>query len=417
MTVSINPSKLYGIVTAPPSKSAGHRSLICASLSNQEVKIKNLGTSDDITATINVLKALGAKVVKSDNATVVNPNLKPVKNVTLDCNESGSTARFMLPVVAALGCENAKFIGSGRLPLRPFGVLCDALRKNGVFCSSDALPITISGKLQNGTFELPGDISSQYISGLLFALSITKGISKIILTSPLQSAGYVDMTIAELKSFGAEIECIENGYKIYGKSSLIATDRIIEGDWSQAAFFLSAGAVLGKVSVLGLDRNSLQGDKEILNLLRRFGAKIKTLENGVQIEKSKLKSITIDATQIPDLVPILAVTAAFAEGTTVINGAGRLRLKESDRIKETVARLNAFGVSATETQDGLTITGSSAKGANITSGGDHRLAMAFSILASGANGISTIENFESINKSYPLFLEDFKTIGGTYNVI
>ena len=417
MKAVISPASLCGTVSAPPSKSAGHRSLICAALSDGEVKIENLGESNDMTATINALTALGATVKRDGLTATLTPVKHNNKNLTIDFLESGSTARFLIPVAAALGCENITFCGQGRLPERPFGTIAEVLRKNGVTCSSDTLPMTVSGQLKPGKFTLPGDISSQYISGLLLALSIIEGESEIHLTTPLQSKDYVLMTINELRAFGAEIEVFEDKFTIKGKTSLTAIYRTVEGDWSQAAFHLVAGAVGGEVTVTGVDLNSLQGDKEIVELLRRFGAEITVDGNSVTAKKSSLKGIKIDASQIPDLVPILAVASSFAEGETVIYNAERLRIKESDRLLETALRLKAFGIDVTETDDGLKIVGGKPIGANINSANDHRIVMAFSVMAAYSKGVSTIENAEAINKSYPLFFKDFSSLGGECNVI
>ncbi len=417
MKAIISPAPLCGTVSAPPSKSAGHRSLICAALSNGKVKIENLGESNDMTATINALTALGATVQRDGLTVTLTPVKRNNKDLTIDFLESGSTARFLIPVAAALGCENITFCGQGRLPERPFGTIAEVLRENGVTCSSDTLPMTVSGQLKPGKFSLPGDISSQYISGLLLALSIIEGESEILLTTPLQSKDYVLMTINELRAFGAEIEVFEDKFTIQGKSSLTATDRCVEGDWSQAAFHLVAGAVGGDVTVTGVDLNSLQGDKEIVELLRRFGVEVTVHGNNVTAKKSSLKGIRIDASQIPDLVPILAVAASFAEGETVIYNAERLRIKESDRLFETALRLKAFGIDVTETNDGLKILGGKVQGADITSANDHRIVMAFSVMAAYSKNMSTIENAEAINKSYPLFFKDFSSLGGECNVI
>lgn len=412
MRAFIKGCALKGCVTAPPSKSAGHRSIICAALSDSPVTVHNCGESNDITATINCITALGSTVERDGTTLLITPAKRNIESVELDCNESGSTARFMIPVAAALGVKNVTFKGRGRLPLRPFDILTKALRENGVDCSSDTLPMTVSGKLKNGVFEIPGNISSQYISGLLLALSITEGESEIRLTTPLESAPYVDITINELKTFGANIERTDKGFSIIGSSHLNGTDRTVEGDWSQAAFFLTAGAISEKVTVNGVFKDSLQGDKEIVNLLRRFGANVIETDDSVTVSPAPLHGIEIDAGNIPDLVPILAVTASFAKGTTVIKNAERLRIKESDRIKETVSRLNAFGIKAFETADGMVIEGTKATPADITSANDHRIVMAFSILSSAINGTSSIDNAEAINKSYPLFFEDLKKIGG-----
>lgn len=412
MKVTINPSALSGTVTAPPSKSAGHRSIICAALSDSPVTVYNCGESDDMTATVNSIQALGSTVKREGTTLYITPAEPNVKNAVLDCNESGSTARFMIPVAVALGVQNATFTGHGRLPQRPFDVLTKTLRENGIECSSDTLPMTVTGKLKSGVFRIPGNISSQYISGLLMALSVVEGRSEIILTSKLESAPYVDITIKELKAFGAFIERTEQGFTVIGKPHLSGTERTVEGDWSQAAFFLAAGAISNGVTVKGLDTGTLQGDREIVDLLRRFGADISINGNSVTVKPAPLHGIEIDAGQIPDLVPILAVTAAKADGTTVIKNAERLRIKESDRIKETVSRLCSFGITARETVDGMIIEGGDPIAADITSANDHRIVMAFSILAANSTGTSTINGAEAINKSYPLFFEDFKKIGG-----
>ena len=412
MKISLFPSHLYGTVTAPPSKSVGHRSIICAALSGSRVTIRNCGESDDITATTACVEALGSAVVRNGKTLVISPAKKGVKDIVLDCRESGSTARFMIPVAAALGVENAEFKGSGRLPERPFGIIAEALRKNGVACSSDKLPLTVSGRLKSGVFEIPGNVSSQYISGLLLALSVTQGESRIVLTSKLESAAYVDITLNELSAFGADIEKTENVYKINGKPSLSATERTVEGDWSQAAFFLCAGAVSDGITVSGVDAESMQGDREIIDLLRSFGATVTVDGDSVTVSRGELRGIEIDASQIPDLVPVLAVTAALAKGKTVIKNAERLRLKESDRLKETVLRLKSFGINAEETSDGMIIEGGKPKAAEITSANDHRIVMAFSILAANADGESTIDGYEAINKSYPDFFEDYRALGG-----
>ncbi len=417
MKVKISPSALSGTVNAPPSKSAGHRCLISAALSDGEVKISNLGESNDMTATVNALRALGSEIKRDGLTVTVSPLKRNHKNLTIDFIESGSTARFLIPVVTALGCENITFIGQGRLPERPFGTIAKVLKDNGIEVKGDSLPMTVSGQLRAGTFRLSGDISSQYISGLLFALSIIEGESEIVLTTPLQSKSYVLMTINELKAFGAEIEYFDNRFIIKGHRTLKATNRTVEGDWSQAAFHMVAGAVGGEVTVKGIDIGSLQGDKEIVSLLSRFGAKVTVNDGSVTVKKAHLKGITIDASQIPDLVPILAVCGALASGETVITNAERLRIKESDRLFETVSRLRLFGIEACETADGMKIIGGMPKGADINSANDHRIVMAFSVLSAFANGNSTIGNAEAINKSYPLFFEDYSMLGGECNVI
>lgn len=417
-TVHYRPSVISGTVAAPPSKSAGHRSLICAALSDAPVTVTGCGISDDITATERVLCALGAQIERSGTTVRVTPISNIPDKAVLDCGESGSTARFIIPIAAALGAKNVTVTGRGRLPSRPFEILCRLLRRRGVDCSADTLPMSLGGQLPAGEYSLPGNVSSQYISGLLMALSVVPGSSRIVLTTPLESAAYVDMTVDELKRFGAFVTKTSDGYEIEGRKRLRASDRRVEGDWSQAAFFLSAGAVCGgSVTVTGLDRSSLQGDKAIVDILKGFGADIEESDQGITVRRSKLKGTVVNASQIPDLVPIIAVTAAFAAGRTVINGAARLRLKESDRLHETVTRLVSFGIDAAETADGMIINGGKPVGAAITSANDHRIVMAFSVLACGSEHGSSISGAEAINKSYPEFISDLCGLGGKCDVI
>lgn len=417
-TVHYRPSVISGTVAAPPSKSAGHRSLICAALSDAPVTVTGCGISDDITATERVLCALGAQIERSGTTVRVTPISNIPDAAVLDCGESGSTARFIIPIAAALGAKNVTVTGRGRLPSRPFEILCRLLRRRGVGCSADTLPMSVRGQLPAGEYSLPGNVSSQYISGLLMALSVVPGSSRIVLTTPLESAAYVDMTVDELKRFGAFVTKTSDGYEIEGRKRLRASDRRVEGDWSQAAFFLSAGAVCGgSVTVTGLDRSSLQGDKAIVDILKGFGADIEESDQGITVRRSKLKGTVVNASQIPDLVPIIAVTAAFAAGRTVINGAARLRLKESDRLHETVTRLVSFGIDAAETADGMIINGRKPMGAAITSANDHRIVMAFSVLACGSEHGSSISGAEAINKSYPEFISDLCGLGGKCDVI
>lgn len=417
-TVHYRPSVISGTVAAPPSKSAGHRSLICAALSDAPVTVTGCGISDDITATERVLCALGAQIERSGTTVRITPISNIPDKTVLDCGESGSTARFIIPIAAALGAKNVTVTGRGRLPSRPFEILCRLLRRRGVGCSTDTLPMSLGGQLPAGEYSLPGNVSSQYISGLLMALSVVPGSSRIVLTTPLESAAYVDMTVDELKRFGAFVTKTSDGYEIEGRKRLRASDRRVEGDWSQAAFFLSAGAVCGgSVTVTGLDRSSLQGDKAIVDILKGFGADIEERDQRITVRRSKLKGTVVNASQIPDLVPIIAVTAAFAAGRTVINGAARLRLKESDRLHETVTRLVSFGIDAAETADGMIINGGKPVGAAITSANDHRIVMAFSVLACGSEHGSSISGAEAINKSYPEFISDLCGLGGKCDVI
>lgn len=414
-SIKITPSPLSGSLTIPASKSACHRSIICAALSSGVSVIKNCGTSADIEATINGMKSLGASFEENNGDLFVKRN-DPPKSCTINCKESGSTLRFLLPIAAALGV-NATFTGEGRLPSRPIKTLTDILRQGGVECSSDTLPLTITGKFKGGAYSLPGNISSQYITGLLFALALTKTESQIDLTTKLESAAYVDMTISEMKHFGVNIESLENGYKIRGDQIFTASERTIEGDWSQAAFFMSAATIGGDITIKGLDENSLQGDRFAVDVFKDFGAHISFSNGELNIKKGDLKGITVDGSQIPDMVPAIAVTAAFANGTTTIHSAARLRAKESDRLFETAKRLRSFGIDVEETADGLIIHGGSPTGSSIDGANDHRIVMSFAVMAAYSKNQSIIDGFEAINKSYPDFFNDFNKLGGKSNVL
>lgn len=413
MKVQYKPFKPCGTVDAPPSKSDVHRAVICAALANGVSRISPVALSDDIRATLRCVEALGAKTsIDNGTLTVDGTGTFKIKTALLDCGESGSTLRFMIPV-AALGGVEAEFTGQGRLPERPIGIYSDALPKAGVTVeTSGGLPLKISGKLKGGVFRIPGDVSSQFITGLLFALPLLPRDSEIILTSPIQSAGYINMTIRTMAHFGVEIGILDNGWYIRGGQHYVPTDYKTDGDWSQAAFFMVAAAIGGEVTVNGVNIDSSQGDRKIAALLREFGAELDQSGNSVTVRKNRLKAITIDASQIPDLVPALAVCAAFAEGTTKITNAGRLRIKESDRLKTTAALLGSLGGIVKELPDGLEITGSPLGSGEVEGFGDHRIVMSAAVCAAGADGDILCTDPMSINKSYPAFFDDYNSIGG-----
>ncbi len=412
--IIIKPSRLNGVVKAPPSKSDVHRAVICAALSGGVCEIAPVSLSNDIKATIDCVRALGAKcALDGDTLRVDGSNIFSKKSAKLNCIESGSTLRFFVPIAAAGGI-NADFTGSGSLLSRPIGIFSDLLPKAGVSCeTSGTLPLKISGQLKAGKFEVAGNISSQFITGLLFALPMLDGDSEIVLTTKLESVGYIDMTIACLKKFGIKIERTDYGWFVKGNQKYTPTDYRTDGDWSQAAFFMTAGALSGDVKVEGVTLNSTQCDKEIAELLKRFGADIEATENSVKVRKSKLRGIEIDARNIPDLVPILSVAATAAEGVTRIYGAERLRIKESDRLKTTADMLKSLGGNVVEKSDGLVITGSAPlKGGKVNGANDHRIVMSASVAALICGGEVTITDRESINKSFPDYFEKYKDIGG-----
>ncbi|WP_440450988.1 3-phosphoshikimate 1-carboxyvinyltransferase [Ruminococcus intestinalis] len=417
--VKFSPFVPNGTVNVPPSKSDVHRAIICAAMANGVSRISPVALSNDIKATIGCIKALGADAVLENNVlTVDGTNMYKNKTALLDCGESGSTLRFFIPI-AAVGNVNATFVGKGKLPQRPIGIFTEALPKAGTTCKTEGgLPLEIKGQLKSGIFEIPGNVSSQFITGLLLALPILEGDSEIVLTSPLESVGYIAMTIRTMKQFGVNIDTTENGWHIKGGQTYKSCNYTTDGDWSQAAFFMVLGAIGGKVTVKGVAKDSTQGDKKCAEILAEFGAKVTQRDNEVTVGKGDLKAITIDASQIPDLVPVLSVCAAFAEGTTKIINAERLRIKECDRLKATAELLNNLGGKVKELSDGLEITGvSSLKGGNVNGYNDHRIVMSAAVCAARSDEDITATFAMSINKSYPDFYIDYNSIGGKANVL
>ena len=408
-----------GAVAAPPSKSDVHRAVICAALSGGVCKISPVALSNDIRATIGCVEALGAEAsVENDVLTVDGSAVFAKKTATLDCIESGSTLRFMIPVAAAGGVE-ARFTGSGSLVSRPIGLYSQILPEKGVSLEGgDGLPLKISGKLKSGVFKVPGNISSQFISGLLFALPLLRGDSDIILTSPIQSAGYINMTIRTMEKFGIEVDVTDTGWHVRGGQRYIPSDYRTDGDWSQAAFYLVSGAVNGEITVNNLNTDSKQGDRKIAGLLREFGAEVIQEADSVTVKKSDMKGIEIDASQIPDLVPALAVCASFADGVTRITNAERLRIKESDRLISTAALINSLGGEAKELPDGLVIRGSRTLiGGTVKGFNDHRIVMSAAICAAGSENPIICTDALSVNKSYPEFFNDYNSVGGKSEIL
>ena len=405
---------LYGTVPAISSKSEAHRALICAALSDKPTNVICEYTNNDIDATVSCLNSLGANIVRNGKAFTVNPIKEPTDNATLDCGESGSTLRFIIPIIAALGV-NAKINMHGRLPNRPLSPLYELLSENGVTLSPQGSnPLCISGKLKSGDYEIAANVSSQFISGLLFALSLCEGDSTLTLTGKIESKNYIDMTLDAQKMFGAQIEISENVYKIKGIGKYISQGECkIMGDWSNAAFFLCAGAMSkDSVCVSGIDINSSQGDKKILDVLFSMGANIQIAGDCVTVSPSELlHEASIDAAQIPDLVPIIATVASVAKGKTTIYNAGRLRLKESDRIESICAMITALGGDITPTDDGMVIVGKpQLLGGKVDSFADHRIAMSAAIASTVCKNPVTIVGCEAVNKSYPDFFSHFDSI-------
>lgn len=424
--VKIVPAKLEGEIKIPPSKSISHRAIICAGLSNGVSNIGNIAFSDDIIATLDGMKALGIKLenIEADSQGETrnisirgNEKLKLINN-QIDCKESGSTLRFFIPIAGVVG-ENVTFNGEGKLVERPLDVYYDIFRKQGIQYSNnnDKLPLTVTGLLKPGTFEIRGDISSQFITGLMFALPMLSGDSKIIITTDLESKGYVDLTIDVLEKFSIKIE--NNNYKefyIKGNQEYKYNDYRVEGDFSQAAFWITAGLLGNTIKCSDLNINSLQGDKAILDIVKDMGAQFIVNNDLIEIKNSKTKGITIDASQCPDIVPILAVLGSLSSGTTKIINASRLRIKESDRLKAVATELSKLGADIKELEDGLVINGKETlKGGTVDSWNDHRIAMALAIASIKCTEPVIIQNSDVVKKSYPTFWNDFKKLGGNIN--
>ena len=412
MDIVFNSPSVKEHVRAISSKSEAHRALICASLADCETKIICTDTNADIDATALCLNSLGACIKRTEDGFLVTPINSVAKNASLDANESGSTLRFLLPLAASLGAD-CSFIMRGRLASRPLSPLYELLSDNGVSLSPQGTsPLSVSGKLKAGDYTLMANISSQYISGMLFALSAADGKSILRLSAKVESAPYILMTLDTLKKFGAEIEfdSENNIFYINGKERLVSPRLFtVGGDWSNAAFMLAAGAIGShKVTLSGLDTSSRQGDSAILSLLSDMGAETR-IENGeITVFPSKLHGISIDAADIPDLVPILSVTAAVAEGETVIYNASRLRLKESDRIESVCALLSSLGAIISKTEDGMRIRGKKRlSGGSVDSFNDHRIAMSAAVASLVCENGVKISRFEAINKSFPSFLDNF----------
>ncbi|MBE6763554.1 MAG: 3-phosphoshikimate 1-carboxyvinyltransferase [Ruminococcaceae bacterium] len=405
-------NKVSGVVKAPPSKSAAHRALIAAALSG-ESRVDGIIPSQDMEATLRCLLALG-KAATVDGQTVTFSGENAEGLPIADCGESGSTLRFFVPIFAALGKE-VTFVGKGRLPERPMTTYADCLPPHGVTLTRPACEggiVHIKGQLRGGEYRVAGDVSSQFITGLLFALPLCEEDSEIVLTSPLQSAGYVEMTLEVLREAGIQMEKTDRGYAVKGSQSYALYDHTVEGDWSQAAFWLTAAAIGGELTVTGLRRDSLQGDKRIEAILREMGARIEWREDGLFCRRSPLCAVEADVSDIPDLVPILSVAAAAATGTTRLYNAARLRLKESDRLQTTAAMILALGGEVTEREDELLVSGHALRGGRVDGANDHRIVMSAAIAALISTGCVDITDAHSVAKSWPSFFKEYEQIGG-----
>lgn len=400
MNVTIYPGRLSGAITPPPSKSQAHRLVIAAALAEGESRLDHLAQSQDIRATLSCMEQLGAKItVEGACARIAGAGPCPRETLPeLDCGESGSTLRFLIPVALAVA-GGGVFTGRGRLLRRPMEPYERLFARKGIFYQATPERITVRGRLEPGRYTLPGNVSSQFITGLLFALPLLAGDSELALETPLESAGYVDMTLEALGLFGVSVEATEWGWRIPGGQRYTPQQFAVESDYSQAAFFYAANGLGSQVEILGLDPASCQGDRVIVDWARRL---------------SGPGELTLDVSQCPDLVPALAVQAALRAGeTTHLVGAARLRMKESDRIDTVTTELNRLGARVEQFPDAMTVYGVSAlRGGETDSHNDHRIAMMLAVAATRAAGPVIIRDAGSVAKSYPNFWEDYEKLGG-----
>lgn len=421
--VKIFPKKLKGSINIPPSKSLAHRAIIAAGLAGGESIIDNIVYSKDILATIYGMKNFGVSIneIEKNNNKLLNikgVNKIQIQNNIIDCIESGSTLRFLIPIALLQNEREVTFIGSGKLPQRPLDEYYNIFNKKNIFYQNEKgnLPLRVKGKLKPGEFYLKGDISSQFITGLMFVLPLLCGDSKIIITSKLESKAYVDLTMDILNKFGVKIE--NNNYKefyIKGNQSYVPRNYNVEGDFSQGAFWLVAGAIGEEMSCKNLNINSLQGDKEIINIIKYMGGIININNDCIKVISSKLKGITIDASEIPDLVPILAVAGTVSSGVTKIINAKRVRIKECDRLHAIACELNKIGGEVEELEDSLIIKGNKKlKGGIVDSWNDHRIAMAMAVASTVCEEPLIINNSKAVEKSYTNFWEEFRNVGGNF---
>lgn len=404
MDIRITPAFFKGEITVPPSKSISHRALICAALAEGKSVLHNVLDCEDTKATIDALNALGAKIITDSGDIIVTGISEAAENADINCRESGSTLRFMIPTASALGTRTT-FRGEANLPNRPITPYLEEFPKHGVKIVSDRMPYIFEGKLEGGEFEVPGNISSQFITGYMLALPLTRTDCTIKLTSELQSRPYAELTADVMRTFGADIITGENDFKVKAGTKFSPREYTVEADMSQAAFYLVANALGGKTVPVNLNYESVQGDRAIIEITRDF------IANGG-------KAFDADAENIPDLVPILTVLACFAEGTSHITGCARLRIKESDRLAAISTELNRLGAKVEANEDSLTIHGvKELHGGECETYSDHRIAMSLAIASQRCTGPVIIHGAECVSKSYPDFFKDIKKLGGMTDVI
>ncbi|MDY3059883.1 MAG: 3-phosphoshikimate 1-carboxyvinyltransferase [Fusobacterium sp.] len=414
MKIKIYPSKCSGEIKIPSSKSMGHRAIICASLANGKSIISNLDYSDDILATIDGMRKLGANIQCEKDKLIIEgiKNFDDLKDNIIDCNESGSTLRFFIPIFSLTG-EKISFTGKNRLLKRPQKIYEEIFKEQNLYYFQDEDKIEIEGKIKAKEYFIDGNISSQFISGLLFTLPLLEENSIININPPFESASYIDLTMEVLKEFGITINKVTPlRFEIQGGQKYIAKDYKVEGDFSQLAFFAVLGALNNNLKCTGVNLNSKQGDKAIIDILKKSGVKIEEIEEGYLVQKGKIKGCEIDLGDCPDLGPILNVLAMYGEGEFKIFNAGRLRLKESDRISAMEEELKKLGVEIETTEDEIKILGKKNYLGNIEVFGhkDHRIVMSLAIAGTMLEKPIIIDGAEAVEKSYPKFFQDLESL-------
>ena len=412
MSIKITPKKLSGKLTVPPSKSMAHRLIICAGLSDGDSVISNISLSDDIKATISAFKTLGRDIKYTDGKCEISGKISYDKK-TIDCNESGSTLRFLVPIISALG--GGTLCGQQRLGERPLTVY-DNIFKTQNLSLSKGFPLEIEGGLRAGHFKVRGDISSQFISGLMLTAPLLNGDVKITITTKLESKNYVDMTIFAMQAFGITVKIIEPNqvYLIKGGQSYRAKDSTVEGDWSQAGFWIAAGLNSESgLMISGLNKNSLQGDKVIYDIAKQMGANIAFDDDILMVRKSDLVKAYVDISQCPDLAPAVALMMTLTGEKCIMSGCKRLRIKESDRVLSIIDALLCVESTAVEKHDSIIIENKPI-GGKIKTYNDHRIAMMAAAISCHCTNDVTIDDETVVKKSYPNFWDEFKALGGHY---
>jgi 3-phosphoshikimate 1-carboxyvinyltransferase len=419
VNVIIYPRSLSGSINVPSSKSQTHRAVIAAALAKGKSTISNINYSDDILATIGAMEKIGAKFIKNPGQLIVNGSGKVAidDDNFVECNESGSTLRFVTPLFA-LSKQKIVFTGKKSLFQRPMGVYEDIFKQMNLQYQKNEDSLIVSGELLPGRYEIPGNISSQFISGLMFSLPLLKEDSELVILEPYESKGYVDMTIDVLGLAGISVEATKNGYYVKGNQSYKPINIKIEGDYSQMAVYAVMGVLGNDLFCRNMVYPSLQPDSRIIDFIRNSGGQVEVKDSGIQFCKSETKAAVYDVSQSPDIAPILAILAAFSKGESRIINAQRLKYKESNRLLSTYTMLQTIGVEVEMTDDELIIKGvDDYNGGLFDSFNDHRIVMASAASSIRSTKQITIKDAQAVNKSYPDFFSDLIALGASVDLI